>query len=87
MCSSHPNDFLGPRLGCEHGQDACATAHIQHNLVLEQVLVVEHGVSVGEGADFILQHLLQTGRQKGKCETGEHSKRFICQRSRVNLVF
>lgn len=35
-------DFLSPRFGCKHAEDASPTAHVQHHLVLEQVLVVEH---------------------------------------------
>lgn len=50
--------MLGPCFGCEHGQDPCATPNVEHDLVLEDVLIVVHGVPVGEGPHFVLQHLL-----------------------------
>lgn len=50
--------MLCPCFGCKHGQDPSPTSDIQHYFVLEEVLVVVHGVPVGERPHFILQHLL-----------------------------
>lgn len=44
--------------GRKHGQDPSAAADVQHYFVLEDVLVVVHGVPVGECPHFVLQHLL-----------------------------
>jgi len=56
--TSYPVHVLGSRVGREHGQDARPAAHIQHHFVLEDVLVVVHGIPVGERPHFIFQHLL-----------------------------
>ena len=48
---------LGACLGGEHGEDAGAAAHVEHDLALEEVLVVPHRVAVGQGP-----HLLVTSR-------------------------
>lgn len=55
---SYPIHVLGSRLGCKHGQDAGPAADVKDDLVLEGVLVVVHGVPVGERPHFVLQHLL-----------------------------
>ena len=52
------DDLSGSGLGSEHGEDAGAAANIEHDLVLEQVLVVPHRVAVGQGAHLVLEHLL-----------------------------
>lgn len=44
--------------GSKHGQDPRPAPHVQHDLVFEDVLVVVHGVPVGERPHFVLQHLL-----------------------------
>lgn len=36
----HGYDCLGSRFGTEERQDACTAAHVQHHLVLEEVLVL-----------------------------------------------
>lgn len=38
---------------CLHGQDASTTSNIKDNLVFEQVLVLDNGVHVGSGSDFV----------------------------------
>ena len=38
----------GSGLGREHGEDARPAADVQHDLVLEEVLVVPHRVPVGQ---------------------------------------
>lgn len=50
---TYPNHFFSSSFGSKHAKNACATAHIQHHFVLEQMFVVEHGIAVGESADFI----------------------------------
>lgn len=50
--------MLRPCFGCKHGQDPSPASNIQHYFVLEDVLVVVHGVPVGERPYFVLQHLL-----------------------------
>jgi len=47
-----------PHLGCKHGQDAGTTAHIQHDLALEEVRVLYDGILVGPGSDGVLEHVL-----------------------------
>lgn len=50
---TYPDHFFSSCFGSKHAKNACATAHIQHHFVLEQMFVVEHGIAVGESADFI----------------------------------
>lgn len=38
---------------CLHGEDTSATANVEYDLVLEQVLVLDNGIHVGACADFI----------------------------------
>lgn len=52
------SDFAGSSLGSQHTEDPCARAHIWHHLVLEEVQVVKHGVSVPAGVGLIFQHLV-----------------------------
>ena len=40
----HSDNFGGPRLRGEHGENPGAAAHVQDNLPFEQMLVVPHGV-------------------------------------------
>jgi len=54
----HSNNLGSSSFSSEHGEDASPTTHIKHHLPFEQVLVVPHGVSVGQSANFIFQHLL-----------------------------
>lgn len=56
--TSYPVHVLRPRLGREHGQNPRPAADVQHDFVLEGVLVVIHGVPVGERPHFVLQHFL-----------------------------
>jgi hypothetical protein len=39
-------------------KDSSSASNIQHNLVLEQVLVPPHRVAVTQRADLVLEHLL-----------------------------
>lgn len=50
------NNLLGTRFGAEHGENARATSDIQHNLVLEEALVIVDEVTIGIGADGIFEH-------------------------------
>ncbi|KAJ8527501.1 hypothetical protein ON010_g14762 [Phytophthora cinnamomi] len=60
--------MLGASLGGEHGQDAGAAAHVQHNLVLEQVLALQDGVHVRLGAHRVLEHLLMDAEVRVRVE-------------------
>ncbi|TNN28163.1 hypothetical protein EYF80_061688 [Liparis tanakae] len=48
--ASYPVHVLGSRVGRKHGQDARPASHVQHHFVLEDVLVVVHGVPVEQRA-------------------------------------
>lgn len=56
------NDMLGAGLGSKHGKNGGAAAHIENDLVLEQVLVLDDRVHVRFCADFVFlrrgDHLL-----------------------------
>lgn len=54
----YTNDQLGTSLCAEHGQDSSSTTDIEDDLVLEQVRVLEDGISVGEGSDGVFEHFL-----------------------------
>ncbi len=41
-----------------HAEDGCTASHVQHHLVLEDVLVVVDGVAVRARAHLVFQHLL-----------------------------
>lgn len=43
---------------CEDAEDASAAAHVQHDLVLEEMLVALNSVHVGAGAHLVLEHFL-----------------------------
>ena len=45
-------DMCGARLGGEHGEDSGAAANVEHDLVLEEVLVVPHRVAVRQGPNL-----------------------------------
>ena len=55
---THADDVFRARLGGEHAEDACAAADVEHELVLEQVRVVDDRVAVRARAHCVLQHLL-----------------------------
>ena len=55
---THADDVLRARLGGEHAEDARAAADVEHELVLEQVRVVDDRVAVRARAHGVLQHLL-----------------------------
>lgn len=55
---TYPIHVLCSCFGCKHGQDPSPAPDVQHYFVLEDVLVVVHGVPVGECPHFVLQHLL-----------------------------
>ena len=63
-----PSHVRGARLRGEHGQNAGATANIEHGLAAEQVLVVHDRVAVGLGAHFVFQHLLHCGTTSSESE-------------------
>lgn len=46
-----------PNLRGKHGQQAGPAANVQYNLVLEEMLVVDHGVPVRVGPHAVLDHL------------------------------
>lgn len=55
---SYPVHVFGAGIGGKHTEDPCAAANIQDNFVFEHVLVVVHGVPVGQRPHLVLQHLL-----------------------------
>ena len=55
---THPINMFGTCSGCKHTEYARPTAHVQDDLPPEQVLVVVDGVTIGQGAHLVLQHLL-----------------------------
>lgn len=46
-----------------HGQDASTTSDVKYDLVLEEVLVLDDGVHIRAGADFIFLQRA-SGREK-----------------------
>lgn len=56
--TTHPIHMFSTSSGSKHGEDACATPHIKHHFTLKQVLIVVHGITVGQSPHLILQHLL-----------------------------
>lgn len=54
----HPVHVLGAGVGGKHRQDARSAADVQDDLILEHVLVVVHGVPIGESPHLVFQHLL-----------------------------
>ena len=62
---AHPKHLLGPCFGSKHGKDPGTTPNVQHHFVLEHMLVVIHGVPVGECPHLILQHFLLWKERKG----------------------
>lgn len=57
--TTYPYNFLGSSFGSKHAEDSCSAANVQHHFILKEMLVVEHGIAVGQGANLIFQHLLQ----------------------------
>ena len=55
---TYNDDMLRAGLGREHAEDTRATADVEHDLVLEQVRVVDDRVAVRARAHCVLQHLL-----------------------------
>ena len=55
---SHPVHVLGAGIGGKHTEDPRAAADVQDDFVFEHVLVVVHGVPVGQRAHLVFQHLL-----------------------------
>lgn len=55
---SHPIHVFGAGVGSEHREDPRAAADIQDDFIFEHVLVVVHGVPVGQCPHLVLQHLL-----------------------------
>lgn len=51
-------DILGARFGAEHREDASAATYVHHDLVLEQVRILQNGVALGVGAHAVLDHVL-----------------------------
>ena len=56
---TYPNNLSGSSFGSKHAQNSRSTANIKHNLVLKQVPVVTHGVTICQCSHFVFQHLLQ----------------------------
>ena len=54
----HRVHVRGARLGREEGEDARASAHVEHALALEVLLVLVDGELVDRGAHVVLQHAL-----------------------------
>lgn len=52
------NDLFCTCFSAEHGEDPRATPDVQHNLVLEDTLIVIDEVTIGVSADSILKHRL-----------------------------
>lgn len=61
--ASYPIHVFGAGIGRKHGEDPSAATHIQNDFILEHVLVVVHGVPVGERPHLVLQHLLFETRE------------------------
>jgi len=51
------NNVLRTGLSSKHTQNTCTTSNIQHSLVLEQMGVVDHGITVRPRPNTVLQHL------------------------------
>jgi hypothetical protein len=49
------DDEPGAGFRGKHGQDAAAAAHVEHDLVSEDLGVLDHGVHVAFGSDFVLE--------------------------------
>lgn len=58
VCVSHPVHMLGAGIGGKHGEDPRPAANVQDDFIFEHVLVVVHGVPVGQRPHLVLQHLL-----------------------------
>jgi len=54
----YANDLLGTGLCRKQAQDGRSAANVEHDLVLEQVRVVDNGVAVRVCSDLVLEHLL-----------------------------
>ena len=54
----HRVHVRGARLGREEGEDARASAHVEHALALEVLLVLVDGELIDRGAHVVLQHAL-----------------------------
>ena len=49
-------------LGCEHAENPSTAAHVENDLVLEQVAVLLDGLHVGLGANSVLEHFLMDSK-------------------------
>lgn len=56
--ASYPIHVFGAGVGRKHREDPSAATHVQNDFVLEHVLVVVHGIPVGQRPHLVLQHLL-----------------------------
>ena len=65
---TYTDNMLRAGLGREHAEDTRATADVEHDLVLEQMGVVDDRVPVRARPDGILEHLFMN-----TCETVQHS--------------
>lgn len=61
---SHPIHVFGTGVGSKHREDPRAATDIQDDFIFEDVLVVVHGVAVGQRPHLVFQHLLFKIRQK-----------------------
>lgn len=55
---TYPDHMLRARLGGKHAEDTGTAADIEHELVLEQVGVLDDRVAVRARAHSVLEHLL-----------------------------
>ena len=54
-----------------HAQNARAAPDIQHNLILEKMLVLIDSIPVGLGTNFVLKHLLVDALDHAKQRSAE----------------
>ena len=56
--ATYTDNLLRPSFGSEHAENASTAPHIQHDLVSEEVLVIDDGFHVALSAYFIFEHFL-----------------------------
>lgn len=58
ICLTHPVHVFGAGVGGKHREDPRAAPDVQDDFIFEHVLVVVHGVPVGQRSHLVFQHLL-----------------------------
>lgn len=58
VCLTHPIHVFGASIGGKHREDPRAAPDVQDDFIFEHVLVVVHGVPVGQRPHLVFQHLL-----------------------------